>query len=76
MAYKDKKEMQKYNNDFSKEHYDRLNVLVPKGRKEEIKAYAKMKGLSLSAFVNLAIDEAMQGGDVLEFSDNDSEDIQ
>ena len=76
MAYKDREKMYEYNNNFSKENYDRLNVLVPKGRKEEIKAYAKMKGLSLSAFVNLAIDEAMQGGDVLEFSDKDSEDIQ
>ena len=76
MAYKDKDKLNSYNNQFQKDNYDHLEVLVPKGRKEEIKAYAKMKGLSLSAFVNLAIDEAMQGGDVLEFSDNNSEDIQ
>lgn len=40
--------------------YDRINLTVPKGKKEEIKAYAESKGESVNAFINRAIDEAMQ----------------
>ena len=31
--------------------YDRLNILVPKGEREKIKAVADRKGLSLNAYV-------------------------
>lgn len=37
--------------------YDRINIAVPKGRKEKIKACAVAKGKSVNAFVVEAIDE-------------------
>lgn len=40
--------------------YDRINVLVPKGRKDTIKAHADKRGESMSGFIARAIDEAME----------------
>lgn len=34
-------------------------IRMPKGKKEQIKAFAESKGESLNGFVNRAIDEAM-----------------
>ena len=50
----------KYKNDFNKETYDRISLLVPKGRKEVIKAKATSMGLSMNEFISLAIEEAMK----------------
>jgi predicted HicB family RNase H-like nuclease len=44
------------------ENYDRVNLTMPKGRKEEIKAHAESRGESVNAFINRAIDEAMERG--------------
>ena len=40
--------------------YDRINLTVPKGKKDEIKAYAESKGESVNAYINRLIDEDMQ----------------
>lgn len=40
--------------------YDRINIAVPKGRKEEIKACADACGQSINAFVVEAIDEKVE----------------
>jgi len=40
--------------------YDRINILVPKGRKEAIKAHADGQGESMSGFIARAIDETME----------------
>ena len=40
--------------------YDRINVLVPKGRKDTIKAHADQRGESMSGFITRAIDETME----------------
>ena len=39
--------------------YDRINLTVPKGRKEEIQAFATQTGESVNGFINRAIGEAM-----------------
>lgn len=39
--------------------YDRINLTVPKGKKELIKAHADSTGESVNAFINRVIDEAM-----------------
>lgn len=39
--------------------YDRINIAVPKGRKDEIQAIAKQKGLSINAYINSIIEEAL-----------------
>ena len=40
-------------------NYDRINLTVPKGRKEEIQAFATQTGESVNGFINRAIGEAM-----------------
>ena len=39
--------------------YDRINLTVPKGRTEEIQAFAAQTGESVNGFINRAIGEAM-----------------
>lgn len=60
MAYKDKSNAIKYNNNFIKEAYDRINLTVPKGRKAELQAVAERHGQSVNGFINSLIDEAME----------------
>ena len=45
---------------YNEKAYDRIQLVVKKGKKEEIKAYAENHGDSLNSFVNEAIDEKMQ----------------
>ncbi len=45
----------KYINEFMKEKYDRIGLMVPKGQKEIIKAYAKSKNMSVNEFINSLI---------------------
>ena len=40
--------------------YDRINILVPKGRKDTIKAHAEGRGESMSGFINRAIEQTME----------------
>ena len=40
--------------------YDRLEIKVKKGRKDELKAHADACGESLNGFVNRAMNEAME----------------
>ena len=42
-------------------NYDRVELRLPKGKKEGIKAHAEAQGESLNAFINRAINEAMEG---------------
>ena len=49
-----------YKNNWQKEKLDRINLTVPKGKKNEIKAHAEAQGESVNAFINRAIDAAMR----------------
>ncbi len=60
MAFTDKKEAYKYVNNYQKENYDRITVMAAKGKKEEYKAAAKLRGLTLSAFVMECVDEKLK----------------
>ncbi len=51
MAYKEKKDAFAYNNKFNREAYDRINLTVPKGEKEMIKAAADQTGESVNGFI-------------------------
>lgn len=55
------KAQQKAVNKYMTEKYDRVNLTMPKGKKERIKAYAESSGESLNSFINKAIDAAMHG---------------
>ena len=60
MAFKDKEKAIRYNNEFNKATYDRINLTVPKGNKDKIKAHAEENGESVNGFINRAIDETME----------------
>lgn len=47
-------------NKYVKNNYDRINVTMPKGKKETIQAYAAAQGESVNGFINRAIDEKME----------------
>lgn len=49
----------KYQNEFIKQKYDRVNLTVPKGKKEKIKEAAKAAGQSVNEYINSAIDSYM-----------------
>jgi predicted HicB family RNase H-like nuclease len=53
------KAQQKAVHKYVKENYDRLNISVPKGEKEEIQTHAQQRGESLNGFVTRAIHETM-----------------
>lgn len=40
--------------------YDRVNLTMPKGRKEIVQAHAEARGESVNGFVNRAISETME----------------
>ena len=50
------KAVQKY----SAKAYDQIKVLVKKGERDKIKAYAEAQGLSLNAYINKLIKEDME----------------
>lgn len=49
-----------YRNAWIADKLDRINLTVPKGRKDEIKAHAAAQGESVNAFINRAIDNQME----------------
>jgi predicted HicB family RNase H-like nuclease len=44
-----------YKNKFIKEKYDRINLTMPKGEKEELKKAAEDAGESVNEYINRAI---------------------
>ncbi len=50
----------KYANEFIKEKYDRVNLTLKKGEKDNIKLHAEKQGETLNGFINRAINETMQ----------------
>lgn len=47
-------------NRYNAKAYDRIEVVVPKGQKEIIKAHAAITGESVNAFIFRAITQAME----------------
>lgn len=46
-------------NKYISKAYDRVNLTMPKGRKEEVRTHAEARGESVNGFINRAIDETM-----------------
>lgn len=44
---------------YNKKAYDRIDIVVPKGRRQVIKDFAASQGKSLNRFINDAIDFQM-----------------
>jgi hypothetical protein len=51
-----------YTNLYKKEHYDRINVLFPKGMKDKIKEVATLMDASVSEYIMMLIDEDLANG--------------
>lgn len=51
---------QKATNKWIAKAYDRINLTVPKGKKEIIQSHAAARGESVNGFINAAIDEKME----------------
>ena len=72
MAYKDRSTAIKYNNEYNKQAYDRINLTVPKGTKESLQTAAQTNGESVNAFINRLIDTELerieQGGGISHIS--------
>lgn len=47
-------------NKFIAKAYDRVNLTMPKGKKETIQAHAEARGESVNGFINRAIDQTME----------------
>lgn len=48
-------------NKYIANNYDRLNLTVPKGKKDEYKAAAEAEGKSLNAFIIECVEKRMEG---------------
>jgi len=47
----------KYKNDFAKEHYDRISLMLPKGMRESLKQISERRGFkSVNALIVAAIE--------------------
>lgn len=60
MPYKDKSIKTQKQNEYIEKKYDRVNLLLEKGKKEIIKQYTKDCGESVNAFINRAIDMLLE----------------
>lgn len=47
------------NNKWMSNNRDRIAVMVKKGQREELKAYAASRGMSLNGFIKYCIDKEM-----------------
>ena len=50
-------------NKYMRENYDRVNLTMPKGKKDAAQIHAAQRGESVTAFINRAIDETMERDD-------------
>ena len=48
-----------YKNKFNKENYDALRIVVPKGKRDIVRAYANENGETLNGIVNRLLREEM-----------------
>ena len=50
----------KWQNDYISRTYDRINLTLPKGQKDIIKAHAEGRGESVNGFISRAIDNQLE----------------
>lgn len=48
-----------YQNDYKREKYDRMELLLPKGREEILKKKAKAAGVSMSEYINSLLEKEL-----------------
>ena len=62
MAYKDKAQKTARQNDYISKAYDRVNLLVSKGDKEQIRQAAAVQGESVNEYIREAVRRRMDSG--------------
>lgn len=62
MSEAKKRANKKWNDANMKERYDRVQLVLPKGRKAELQVAAEQHGQSVNGFINSLIDEALERG--------------
>lgn len=60
MSEAKRKANDKWNKEHLKERYDRIQLVVPKGKKDVIQSAAQASGESVNAFINRLIDIELQ----------------
>lgn len=50
----------KAQNKYISKAYDRINLTMPKGKKDTVQAHAAKRGESVNSFINRAINETME----------------
>ncbi len=58
MAYKKTEKLIQYNNEYNRNNYDRVSLMLPAGKKEIIKN-ALRDGESVNSFINVLIDKEL-----------------
>ena len=48
-----------YQNQYNKEKYDRVNLTMPKGKKDLLKTAAAERNMSVNEFINALIDKEL-----------------
>lgn len=61
-------ERNKYQEDYKRNNYDIVKLLLVKGLKDELKTIAKNKGLSVNALINLAIQDYISRNGIIQQS--------
>ena len=56
-AFKEKKRRIAYNNEYNRENYDRITIMMPKGTREKLKEIARERGESVNALVAALLKE-------------------
>ena len=70
------KAQQRAVNKYIKKNYDSLRIVVPKGRKAEIEAYARAAGESVNGLVNALLREKLgQSEEEWKRGESDGEDL-
>jgi hypothetical protein len=60
VARKEAKDTYDYNNDFNKNNYDRISLMLPKGSKAILKDVAASEGIKVNALIRRAIDRELE----------------
>lgn len=60
MAERPENKKSEYRNKWIAEKLDRVNLTMPKGQKDAVKAHAEARGESVNAFINRAVLETME----------------
>ena len=60
MSEAKKRANKKWNDANMKERYDRVQLVLPKGRKAQLQVAAEQHGQSVNGFINSLIDEALE----------------